>query len=99
MSSTAPDKQKAVDSAIGQIERQFGKGGAARGYRDRGRGRVPLAEPDDQGGHAEGPGRGQQGEADAGLDAVRVEQVVGIRDATPDEVSNGVEPMIMPVLH
>jgi len=26
-------------------------------------------------------------------------KVVGIRDATPDEVSNGVEPMAMPVLH
>jgi len=26
-------------------------------------------------------------------------KVVGIRDATPDEVSNGVEPMVMPVLH
>ena len=26
MSSTAPDKQKAVESAMGQIERQFGKG-------------------------------------------------------------------------
>jgi len=26
-------------------------------------------------------------------------KVVGIRDATPDEISNGVEPMNMPVLH
>ena len=26
-------------------------------------------------------------------------KVVGIRDATPDELSNGVEPMTMPVLH
>ena len=26
-------------------------------------------------------------------------KVVGIRDATPEEVSNGVEPMAMPVLH
>ena len=26
-------------------------------------------------------------------------KVVGIRDATPDELSNGVEPMAMPVLH
>ena len=26
-------------------------------------------------------------------------KVVGIRDATPDEISHGVEPMAMPVLH
>jgi FKBP-type peptidyl-prolyl cis-trans isomerase SlyD len=26
-------------------------------------------------------------------------KVVGIRDASPDEISNGVEPMAMPVLH
>lgn len=26
-------------------------------------------------------------------------KVIGIRDATPDEISNGVEPMAMPVLH